>query len=44
MAGSGKTHVEKMNVDPIFGNHPEYLLPKNGGHASGQTFYTELCR
>ena len=30
MAGSGESHVEKMNVDPIFGNNPEYLPPKNG--------------
>ena len=30
MAGSGKSHMEKMTVDPLFGNTPEYLPPKDG--------------
>lgn len=30
MAGSGKSHVEKMDVDPMFGNVPEYMPPKDG--------------
>lgn len=30
MAGSGKSHVEKMAVDPMFGNVPEYMPPKDG--------------
>lgn len=30
MAGSGKSHVEKMSVDPLFGNVPEYMPPKDG--------------
>lgn len=30
MAGSGKSHVENMTVDPLFGNTPEYLPPKDG--------------
>ena len=30
MAGSGKSHVEKMTVDPIFGNTPEYLPLRDG--------------
>lgn len=38
MTGSGKSHIEKADVDLLFGQTPEYLPPKNGGLPSGRPY------
>lgn len=30
MTGSGESHLKKADIDPIFGNNPEYMPPKDG--------------
>ena len=30
MTGSGESHIKNADIDPIFGNNPEYMPPKDG--------------
>ena len=30
MTGSGESHLKNASIDPIFGNNPEYMPPKDG--------------